>query len=222
PRPFEARVAVLTRRGPRHIAPAFWLQYPRVGGLTMPTPRQTSRPRQAKTPQPEGADSQTPASPADLSELVVAAQTVGGEALDRLLAEARPKLLSLAMRVLGDADEAEDAVQDAMGKVSRQLGRFEGRAAFTTWLHRIAINAALDRMRRRGSVPLANGEPDEHHHDTSETALTRNTARIYARAETAVVVRRAMGELSDTHGEASRLCDLEGESYATIAQVTEC
>jgi len=188
----------------------------------MPTPRQTSRPRQAKTPQPEGADSQTPASPADLSELVVAAQTVGGEALDRLLAEARPKLLSLAMRVLGDADEAEDAVQDAMVKVWRNLGRFEGRAAFTTWLHRIAINAALDRMRRRGSVPLANGEPDEHHHDTSEPALPETPERIYARAETAVVVRQAMGQLSETHGEALRLCDLEGESYATIAEVTSC
>ena len=46
--------------------------------------------------------------------------------------------------------------------------------------------------------------------------------RIYARAETAVVVQRAIAQLSDTHGEALRLCDLEGESYATIATVTEC
>ena len=188
----------------------------------MPTPRQTSRPRQAKTPQPGGADSQAAEGPVDLGELVVAAQKGKGEALERLLSGARPKLLSLAMRVLGDADEAEDAVQDAMIKVWRNLGRFEGRAAFTTWLHRIAVNAALDRLRRRGSVPLANGEPDEHHHDTSEPALPETPERIYARAETAVVVRRAMGQLSETHGEALRLCDLEGESYATIAQVTEC
>ena len=126
------------------------------------------------------------------------------------------------MRVLSDADEAEDAVQDAMIKVWRNLGRFEGRAAFTTWLHRIAVNAALDRLRRRGSVPLSAGEPDEHHHDTAEPALPETPERIFARAETAVVVRRAMGQLSETHGEALRLCDLEGESYATIAEVTEC
>ena len=188
----------------------------------MPPTRQTSRPRQAKTPQPGGADSQAAEGPVDLGELVVAAQKGKGEALERLLSGARPKLLSLAMRVLGDADEAEDAVQDAMIKVWRNLGRFEGRAAFTTWLHRIAVNAALDRLRRRGSVPLSNGSPDEHHHDTSEPALPETPERIYARAETAVVVRRAMGQLSDTHGEALRLCDLEGESYATIAQVTEC
>jgi RNA polymerase sigma-70 factor (ECF subfamily) len=157
-----------------------------------------------------------------MGELVAAAQTGAGAALERLLAEARPKLLSLAMRVLNDADEAEDAVQDAMIKVWRNLGRFEGRAAFTTWLHRIAVNAALDRLRRRGSVPLSAGEPDEHHHDTAERALPETPERIFARAETAVVVRRAMGQLSETHGEALRLCDLEGESYATIAEVTEC
>ena len=192
----------------------------------MPTPSQPSRRRHAKTPQPAGADSQTPsAAPdaaTDVGELVVAAQTGAPEAVERLLAAARPKLLSLAMRVLGNADEAEDAVQDAMVKVWRNLGRFEGRAAFTTWLHRIAVNAALDRLRRRGSVPLAAGAPEDHHHDTSEPALPETPERIFARAETAVVVRRAMGQLSETHGEALRLCDLEGESYATIAEVTEC
>jgi RNA polymerase sigma-70 factor (ECF subfamily) len=189
----------------------------------MPPTRQTNRPRNAKTPQPAGANSPPlAAAPAELGELVAAAQTVGGEALERLLAEARPKMHALAMRVLGDLDEAEDAVQEAMIKVWRNLGRFEGRAAFTTWLHRIAVNAALDRLRRRGGVPLAAGAPEDHHHDTSEAALPETPERIFARAETAVVVRRAMGQLSETHGEALRLCDLEGESYATIAEVTEC
>lgn len=185
----------------------------------MPTPRQTSRPRNAKTPQPAGADSQAAA---DLGELVSAAKSGEGEAIEQLLAEARPKLMALAMRVLGNADDAEDAVQDAMIKVWRNLGRFEGRAAFTTWLHRIAINAALDRLRRRGSVHIAAGVPDEHHHHASELAPPETPERVYARTETAVVVRHALSRLSDTHGEALRLCDLEGESYATIATVTNC
>ncbi len=188
----------------------------------MPTTRQTSRPRHAKTPQPAGADSHAAPAAADLGELVAAAQTGAGEALERLLAEARPKLLALAMRVLGNSDEAEDAVQDAMIKVWRNLGRFEGRAAFTTWLHRIAVNAALDRLRRRGNVRLSSGGPDEHLHDAAEAVLPETPERIYARAETAVVVRGAVARLSETHGEALRLCDLEGESYATIATVTDC
>ena len=184
----------------------------------MPPTRQTSRSRPAKTPQPAGADSQ----PADLTELVTEAPDGGREALERLRVAARPKLHALAMRVLGDADEAEDAVQDAMIKVWRNLGRFEGRAAFTTWLHRIAINAALDRLRRRGAVHISAGAPDEHHQHASEEVLPETPERIYARTETAVVVRQAMSRLSETHGEALRLCDLEGESYATIASVTDC
>jgi len=185
----------------------------------MPTTRLTSRPRHTKTPQTAGAESQAPA---DLGELVSAAKGGEAEAVERLLAEARPKLMSLAMRVLGDADDAEDAVQDAMVKVWRNLGRFEGRAAFTTWLHRIAINASLDRLRRRGAVHIAAGTPDEHHAHSSEMVPPETPERVYARAETAVVVRRAMASLSESHGEALRLCDLEGESYATIATVTEC
>src|SRR4029078_3822420 len=91
-----------------------------------------------------------------------------------------------------------------------------------TWLHRIAVNAALDRLRRRGTVHIAADAPDEHPQEAAEAAMPETPERIYARAETAVVVRRAMEGLSDTHSEALRLCDLEGESYATIAEVTEC
>jgi RNA polymerase sigma-70 factor (ECF subfamily) len=157
--------------------------------------------------------------------LIAAAQRGKTDALERLLAGARPRLLALAMRVLGDADEAEDAVQDAMIKVWRHLDRFEGRAAFTTWLHRIAVNAALDRRRRRSPVALPTtigGEEDRLHVADEHHAAPETPERIYARAETAVVVRGAMARLSSVHGEALRLCDLEGESYATIATETDC
>jgi RNA polymerase sigma-70 factor (ECF subfamily) len=192
----------------------------------MPPTSQPSHPRPAKTPQPAGADSHAPAGPTDAPDrngaLVEAAKRGATEALERLLAEARPKMFALAMRVLSNADDAEDAVQDAMIKVWRNIRRFEGRAAFSTWLHRIAVNAALDRLRRRGNLHISADAPDEHPHEAAEATLPETPERICARAETAVVVRRAMAQLSDTHGEALRLCDLEGESYATIAEVTEC
>jgi RNA polymerase sigma-70 factor (ECF subfamily) len=158
----------------------------------------------------------------DFGELIAAAQAGRTEALERLLASARPRLLALAMRVLGDTDEAEDAVQDAMIKVWRHLDRFEGRAAFTTWLHRIAVNAALDRRRRRSPVAMPAAADEDRGRAAGERAVTETPERIYARAETAVIVRSAMARLSTAHGEALRLCDLEGESYATIATATEC
>jgi RNA polymerase sigma-70 factor (ECF subfamily) len=165
----------------------------------------------AKTPQTGEADS---------LQAVWAAQRGEGEALERLLAAARPKLFALALRVLGDVDEAEDAVQDALIKVWKNLGRFEGRSAFTTWLHRIAVNAALDRVRRR-PVVATGAEPDERR-DTAEHASADTPERLYARAEAGYVVRRAVARLPSVHGEALRLCDLEGDSYAEIATATRC
>ena len=63
--------------------------------------------------------------------------------------QVRPRALAIAMKVLRNRDDAEDAVQDAMLKVWRNLDRFEGRASFTTWLHRIVMNASLDILRKR-------------------------------------------------------------------------
>ena len=170
------------------------------------------RHEKARTPQPTEAESQ---------QVVEAAQRGEREAFDRLIASARPRLYALALRILGDADEAEDAVQDASLKVWRNLGRFQARSSFSTWLHRIAVNAALDRIRRRGPAPRATDAAVDD--DRSELGPPPETPeRIYARAEAGAGVRRALGRLSDAHGEALRLCDLEGEPYAAIAVAARC
>jgi RNA polymerase sigma-70 factor (ECF subfamily) len=57
---------------------------------------------------------------------------------------------ALCTRLLGDAALAEDAVQEAFLKAYRRLDQFDGRAAFSTWLHRIAVNTAIEFVRRRG------------------------------------------------------------------------
>ena len=62
---------------------------------------------------------------------------------------ARP-LYSLCARITRDAALAEDAVQEALFNAWRHLQSFDGRAGFRTWLHRIAVNAALEQLRRRG------------------------------------------------------------------------
>jgi RNA polymerase sigma-70 factor (ECF subfamily) len=165
----------------------------------------------ARTPHPSEAESQ---------QALAAALRGERAALDRVLAAARPRMHALALRILGDADEAEDAVQEASVKVWRNLGRFQGRSSFATWLHRIAVNAALDRVRRRQAGPRL-GDADDDRGDAA--AVSQETPEhLYARAETGFVVRRALGRLSAAHGEALRLCDLEGESYADIAVAACC
>ena len=66
----------------------------------------------------------------------------------------------MALRTIGDREEAADAVQDALLSAHRAAARFRGDSAVTTWLHRIVVNACLDRIRRRQAhptVPLPDG-----------------------------------------------------------------
>jgi len=70
-------------------------------------------------------------------------------------------LFRVCARITGDKAVAEDAVQEAFFNAYRHLGDFDGRAAFSTWLHRIAVNAALEQMRKRGRVEDELPEGDE-------------------------------------------------------------
>jgi RNA polymerase sigma-70 factor (ECF subfamily) len=72
-----------------------------------------------------------------------------GEALDKLLASHRLRLYQQALRILGNPQDAEDAVQEALFHAACHLHQFEGRSQFSTWLRRIVINSAL--MVRRSS-----------------------------------------------------------------------
>lgn len=75
------------------------------------------------------------------------------EAFGELFRRHQDRLWAVALRTLGDPDEAADAVQDAMVNAFRRAGQFGGRSAVTTWLHRIVVNACLDRVRRAASRP---------------------------------------------------------------------
>jgi RNA polymerase sigma-70 factor (ECF subfamily) len=165
-----------------------------------------------KTPQPGEAESQDRLSGALAGE---------ADALEAILTESRPRLYALALRVLGDPDDAEDAVQDAMVKVWRNLPRFEGRSSFGTWIHRIAINAALDRRRRRSTAPTGDVDVDGTR-PSDERIPVETPERAYARAEAGAVVHKALGRLSLVHSEAIRMFEIEGESYAEIATATRC
>jgi len=74
-----------------------------------------------------------------------------------LFARHRERLWAVALRTLGDPEEAADALQDAMISAFRRAGDFRGDSAVTTWLHRIVVNACLDRIRRRAARPAASG-----------------------------------------------------------------
>jgi RNA polymerase sigma-70 factor (ECF subfamily) len=75
------------------------------------------------------------------------------EAFGELFRRHRDRLWAVALRTVCDPEEAADALQDAMVSAFRRAGDFRGESAVTTWLHRIVVNASLDRLRRRAARP---------------------------------------------------------------------
>src|ERR1017187_9790083 len=80
------------------------------------------------------------------------------EAFGELFRRHRDRLWAVALRTVCDPEEAADALQDAMVSAFRRAADFRGDSAVTTWLHRIVVNASLDRLRRRAARPAVPAE----------------------------------------------------------------
>jgi RNA polymerase sigma-70 factor (ECF subfamily) len=154
--------------------------------------------------------------------------SAGEQTIDALLAAARPRMYSVALRLTKNHDDAEDVVQEAMLKAWRSMGRFEGRAAFSTWLHRIVVNAALDKLRaRRPEVSTqagAGGKADDDRVEgrSLEHVSPETPEDLVRGAEIGAAVHRALGALSPVHRDALALRELDGESYQSIARIVRC
>src|SRR5271169_2119506 len=83
------------------------------------------------------------------------------EAFGELFRRHRDRLWAVALRTVCDPEEAADALQDAMISAFRRAGDFRGDSAVTTWLHRIVVNACLDRLRRRAVRPVTSAGDEQ-------------------------------------------------------------
>ncbi|MEV4612332.1 RNA polymerase sigma factor SigM [Kitasatospora sp. NPDC049258] len=132
----------------------------------------------------------------------------------------RDRLWAVALRTLGDREEAADALQDALVSAFRAAHTFQGRSAVTTWLHRIVVNACLDRARRtatRRTGPL-DGDP-ERLERVLGAAEGADSAAV--RAELRREVTGALATLPADQRAALVLVDMEGYSVAEAAQVLD-
>jgi RNA polymerase sigma-70 factor (ECF subfamily) len=98
-------------------------------------------------PGPESSAAQVRARDADL--LVSAAKAGDPAAFGRLVRRFRPRIYALALHLSGSASDADDVTQEVFVQAYRNLGHFEGRSHFFTWLYRITVNKALDAQRER-------------------------------------------------------------------------
>jgi len=84
-------------------------------------------------------------------------------AFSALVARHERRVYNLAYRMLGREEDARDATQDAFLTALRKLSSFRGEAAFTTWLHRVTVNACYDLLRKRKREPVLDERPEEDH-----------------------------------------------------------
>ncbi len=169
------------------------------------------------------------------SDAALLAAHVAGDpdAFGELVRRHRDRLWAVALRTTGDREEAADGLQDGVVSAYRRAASFRGDAAVTTWLHRVVVNACLDRMRAtrvRRSEPLpedlaeysghsqrqapgslvAGGTPPEDPQDAAQAGERRDA------------VLAALATLPPEQRAALVLVDLEGFSVAETAAILEC
>ncbi|MER7800141.1 RNA polymerase sigma factor SigM [Streptomyces parvulus] len=158
----------------------------------------------------------------DMSDQDLLAGHVDGrpDAFGELVRRHRDRLWAVALRTLGDREEAADAVQDALVSAYRAAHTFRGQAAVTTWLHRITVNACLDRARKaasRKTAPVDDTERLEQllePHESAAAPAERNDLhrQLLKALDTLPADQRAALVLVDMQGypvaEAARILDV--------------
>ncbi|NYI82037.1 RNA polymerase sigma-70 factor (ECF subfamily) [Saccharopolyspora hordei] len=146
------------------------------------------------------------------AELIAAHTNGDPHAFSELFRRHRDRLWAVALRTMRDPEDAADALQDAMISAFRNASSFRAESQVTTWLHRIVVNACLDRIRRkqaRPTVPLPEAGP-------AEPAVPRDAI---AEQDTKMAVQDALAELPEDQRTAIVLVDVEGYSVAEAAAV---
>jgi len=158
---------------------------------------------------------------ADAADAQLIGRTLAGEpaAFGELVLRYQDRLYNSLLRVLGSAEDARDAVQDAFVQAFVKLDTFRGSSAFYTWLYRIAFNTAMSHARRqrptrsldeerldRGREPVDGQPPPDARLDASERATQ---------------VHRALAALSAEYRQVIVLREIDGCKYEQIAEILE-
>jgi RNA polymerase sigma-70 factor, ECF subfamily len=146
------------------------------------------------------------------ADLVSRAQAGRLDAFEELVRRHRLGAYRVALRMLGDESDAEDATQDAFVQAWRKLAGFRADAAFSTWMHRIVTNRCLNMLRaRRRTEPLAE----------DQEAPASRPDRIAEGRWQIEDLKRAIGRLTPEQRAPLVLRELEGLSYEEIAETLE-
>ena len=153
-----------------------------------------------------------------LSDEAVVAQVLDGHAamFEVLMRRHNERLYRAARAILKDRAEAEDVMQQAYVNAYANLGQFDRRASFSTWLTRIAVHEALARARKRGRYQSIDDQ-DGGLHNVVPLPVTSNPEREAFAHEIRGIIERAVDELPDGQREVFMLRDVQGLSTSETA-----
>lgn len=140
------------------------------------------------------------------------------DAFEELVRTYSPRLLGLARRIVGNDEDARDVIQDALLSAFRSMDRFQGDARLGTWLHRIVVNTALMKLRRRRRKPEESLEPllpafqsDGHFVERfSAWDQSERADAALSRIETRQLIRGLIEQLPESFRTVLLLRDIEG------------
>jgi RNA polymerase sigma-70 factor (ECF subfamily) len=157
------------------------------------------------------------ATPVDDETTLIAQLRAGDEAaFEQVVRRYGGRLLAVARRIVGTEEDARDVVQDAFLNAFRSLDRFEGHAKLSTWLHRIAVNAALMKLRTRKRKPeqpidaLLPGFLEDGHFEERFQSWEEPIDQAMEREENRALVREKIDELPESYRTVLVLRDIEG------------
>lgn len=163
------------------------------------------------------------------AELVSGLRAGDPRVFELMVRQYGPRLLSTTRRILNNDEDARDAVQDAFISAFRARAQFAGDSKISTWLHRIAVNAALTRLRSRQRKSedalddlLPQFQPNGHYAEKL-VAWNEPADEAVARKETKSLVRGKIDELPESYRTVLLLRDIEGlstEEAARMLQIT--
>jgi RNA polymerase sigma-70 factor (ECF subfamily) len=162
----------------------------------------------------------------EITDLAFVTKARAGDAdAYRVLVERHSRaLFRMAFRMTGNEQDAEDVVQESFLRAYRQLGKFDERASFGTWLYRIAMNCSLDlvRSRKRRSEQMAPADPEMDDPILALPSHDPTPDRMAMSSEVRDRVAAAMNDLSASERTAFVLRHFEGMCIEDVSQVLGC
>jgi len=155
------------------------------------------------------------------AEAIEKAKQGDAQAFEVLYNLHKRRVYSLCLRMTANAAEAEDLTQEAFLQLYRKIATFRGESAFSTWLHRLAVNVVLMRLRKKGLSVVPLEETTETEEETPKKDLGAEDAKLAASIDR-LQLQRAIERLPPGYRSIFVLHDVEGYEHNEIAVIVGC